>query len=907
VDSRFPYDGIIEQPLARLRQRTAIAFRAGKLRSEHPKICDALEKLVARESPEALEIFRREREKTQGALVRDELFEPPLLNTPVLQLLWGATLGAVALDRPEHMPPVENTDLWRRLAADETLEEERRFCAQVAASLPGLRERTGSLKVEWGPPLRGYPELGYYCDPQTSTVNLDLPWTLIIGIEPARSLLLREAAHGLGTLYFTDEMQKLRTEMVAIKAQESRTEEEHTRMIHLAAQWLARFDVTVEAENNYACRFAADRGEVSAQDYAASLNYAETVTGGIREARKDLVKPLPETVPVKVKFANLLRALHYAFFRNNGLFPDDEGGWAKAGVRAELISTSDGSKSGPAALEELAQMCKKMEDTQPSLSDRTSGDVWHARRMRECSLERGRIADQIFDRFAAHMIPELEKEAEANPDEVMDRLEKMSPSEKKDQQQDRRRQPQPGEDGEESDENADGEKDGDTAEVDDKGTRRDAKLPPKDPRRAKGLEEEGEPQPGEGEGQDADGEGQEGEGPGEGEGEGPGEGEGEGEGPGEGDGDGDGDGPDGEGDGDGDGDGEYGDSEAKDPHESEEAKEGEGGRNHGNTWTDEEPDSDDGSYNEYLKIIEPHRDLIRQAADIMKKIQEKLTVTIQDPSVKNSLVPEDGDVSRFQFQALQDRLIKQFSGQAIDESDFETFKLDGPIRKIPAKTEIHIWVDGSGSMSGQPVEMAMTTGCILYEAAREAGMDVYIGMLGDPHPLPIAEPGMSDRDIGRRIAGVRRGQGGDKDYLASSIGRMVDITLKKKKDRHLPVGNTHAFVISDGRFTDEPLALDHVKSVNDNCPHASLDFVLINGNKSLQIERLADELNRKAARPTIGYKDVASFQQIHEGLMELLEQRLKTVRKEDAIPLSQKQKEFKNVKVLKDYANRRSR
>ena len=318
--------------------------------------------------------------------------------------------------------------------------------------------------------------------------------------------------------------------------------------------------------------------------------------------------------------------------------------------------------------------------------------------------------------------------------------------------------------------------------------------------------------------------------------------------------------------------------------------------------SNEDPElEENGNFNEYQRIIAPHRDIIMKTTELMRKIQEKLFVRIQDPSVKNSLVPEDGDVSRFQPQAMQDRLIKQFSGQAIDETDFETFRLDGPIRTIPAPTEIQIWIDGSGSMSGQPVEMAITTGCILYEAAREAGMDVYITMLGDPEPLPIAKPGMSNKEIGRNIESVRAGQGGDKDYLAPTIGQMIKTTLAKKRDLGKPVGNTHAFVISDGMFTDEPTALEHVKSVNDNCPHTTLDFVLINGRPGLAIERLADELNRKAKKQTVGYKEVRNYTEIHEGLMDILQQRLKTVKSEDAIPLAQKQKEFKGVKIKDSY------
>lgn len=873
MQRRFAYDEIAAQPLAQLRQAVAGAFRSGKMTESFPQVVDRIEKYLETHAPEWLPVFSEEKTKIYTAAQRGMMVEPPRLDRPELQLLWGAALGALSEQMRDPRNPLQNSDAWKQVAASDVLEEERRFCAQAASALPGLRDRQGNLLVEWGAPLRGYPDLGFYCDPVTGTVHLDMIWTLITGVEPSRSLMLREAAHGLGTLYFTEEMQRIRAEMIAIKAEENRTPEQHTRMIHLAAQWLARYDVTVEAENNFACRFAADRAKVSAQDYAASLNYAEAVTGNIPEAARFARTPVTGPVPVKARFGNVLRALHHSFFRNNGLFPDTEEGWQSAGVRPEWIETADGSKKGMAALSELADMCHEMEKLQPDLRDRSASDAWHAQKMDECSRARCVLAEKIFDRFVSHMVPELELEAEKNPDETMDRMEQLTGGD-----------PQPGQDGQEPGEGRDPSED--ETSVDGK-KERDSRIPPKNPREAKGLPSEGDPQPGEGE----PGEGE----PGEGEGEpGPGEGEGEGEGePGE-----------GEGEGDGDGDGEEKEPEEKDPHESD-PKDGEGGRDHGDSFNNNGPQDpeDDGSFNEYQRIIGPHGDAIREATAVMKKIQEKLIIRIQEESRKNSLVPEDGDVGRFQSDALKDRLIKQFSGQAIDESDFETFRMDGPIRTISPPTEIHIWIDGSGSMAGEPVEMAITTGCILYEAAKEAGMEVYITMLGDPAPLPIARPGMSNREIGKAITSVREGQGGDKDYLAPTLDKMIRDTIGKKRKLNEPVGNTHCFVVSDGMFTDQANALELVQSVNKNVEHATLDFALINarGGMGAGIEKVAQDLNAKSDRARIGYTHVFNAGEIHNGIMTLLNGRLKDVRPGDAIPLAKKQKEFKTVKLKDQY------
>lgn len=886
----------MQQPLAKLRQQIATSFRAGMLNDNFAAIAQQISDYVAKTNPGEALSFTGEVAKAKHAVEQWQVLDEPDLSTPEKQLLWGAALGASMVrwtEQMSHTAP-ETNQLWQTLLSNDVVEEERRFCAQSAAVIPGLRERQGQLKVEWALPREGYPAQGFLCDPVTGTLKLDLAWSLIMGVEPARSVLQREAAYGIGTLFFTPEMQRTRAEMMRIKDKEKRTEEEHSRMLRLAAQWLARYDVTVGAESNFAHHFAAERAKVSAQDYGSSINYAETIAGGIPDyaaLQKQIeARPAGTEVPAKLQLQNLQRALSYSFFAVNDLFDNTEAGWKSMGVDPALIQTSDGLKSGMAALDELQEMALEMAKLQPTLRDRMSGDVYYAKQMEEASLARCLVADKIFDRFAKQLIPALELEAEQNPFETMDRIDKMLGDKDKDKKPGDEREP--GEEGEE------GEPKDDEAEVEGKGKQPDTRVPPKNPREAKGMGEEegdpmkdleGEPQPGEGEGEGEPGEG-EGE-PGEGEGE-PGEGEGE---PGEGEGEGE---PQ-----EGEGDGELTESEAKKLKELLEEMKGEGGREHGSTFNNNEPDEvkDNGNLNEYLKIINPHRPLITQATGVMKKIQEKLTVRIQDPSISHSLVPDDGDVSRFNPDQLKERLIKQFSGQSIDESDFENFRVDGPIRTLPAKTEIHIMIDGSGSMSGEPVEMAMTAGCILYEAAREAGMDVYITMLGDPHPIPIAKPGQTDKEIGRTIANVRRGQGGDKDYLAPSLADMIRNTMSQKKDLMSPVGNTHVFVVSDGRFTDEPTAIEHVKQINEHCPHVSMDYILINGDKSLQIEQVSDALNRAAARPAIAYKEIRGANEIGDALMELLNNRLKSVRAEDAISLKQKQKEFKNVKLKDQY------
>ncbi len=703
-DKPQSYKDIMQDPLAQLRQRVMTAFNIKATKDDDTQVIAEIRALVEKKYPaEQVERFNTQLPE------QDEAFATVNLTTPELQLLKGLQSGILAIEYSSYPEGLDDNDSLRNLLGNDTLEEERRLLAQSAAAIPGLRARQDMLDVAWVMPAGEVTMTpAYKCDPDTGEISLDLPRALMTGLESARGILQREAAYGIGTLFFTPRMEQARARMAQIKAKEKRTPAEHESMIRLAGQWLARYDVTVAAESNYANRFAAERGLASAQDYASSLNYAEAVSGSIPEAVARLADYAATPGHPLLQFQNLQRAISYSFFSINGLFDNTEDGWRSMGVEPGMIHTSDGALHGMDALQELHANCQIMASLQPAPRDRMSGDLYYTRRMEEFSHIRGDFADQIFERYAAHFLPALEEHAVKNPAEAMKRLEDLSKK--------------PGEE----------EVAPDKANVEGQGKMRDAKLPPKTPRPSK---DEGDPSMeemmGEGEGAPSDSD-EDGDGPSMEEMMGKGKGEG----------DGDGEGADGDGDG-----------KEIDPKEIEQLKKmleenkGKGGKNAGDSFSDVDADTpeDDGDLGEYKKIIAPHRPVITQATGVMKKIQDKLTLRLQDPSRRNSLVPEDGDIARFQSDALKDRLIKQFSGQAIDETDFETFKVDGPIRKIPAKTEVHILIDGSGSMAGQPVEMAMTAGCILYEAAREAGIDVYITMMGEPEPIAIARPGPERR------------------------------------------------------------------------------------------------------------------------------------------------------------------
>jgi len=321
---------------------------------------------------------------------------------------------------------------------------------------------------------------------------------------------------------------------------------------------------------------------------------------------------------------------------------------------------------------------------------------------------------------------------------------------------------------------------------------------------------------------------------------------------------------------------------------------GSGGRSYGYTFSDADPPPTSlADWNEYQKIITPHTMTIRRVTDLLKKIQEKQTTLVPQPARERDFTPEDGDIGRFQSGAARDLFFKRINGQELSEDDLKTFTKDTPDKKFPAQIDVGILIDTSGSMRGAPFENAITAACILYESSKAAGLNVYIGALGDRRPQWLAKPGDNPVMIGKAIAGARSGIGGDKDYLAPAVKEMLEVLTDKKLDPGTPVGSSHLFVVSDGFFTDIRDSVKATQEVSQNCLHVTCDFCLTT-DRNTEIDNLASRINSPGNPRNIGVIHQTNPAEIQAGMMKLLTDRMITSEKR-AIPYSEKIRELKQV------------
>jgi hypothetical protein len=692
--------------------------------------------------------------------------------------------------------------------------------------------------VSWGEPPHGYPGVGYYFDLEGEHINLDLVWSLIIGVEHARAATMHELAHGQGTLEFTPRMKALHEQMREFNPTlEEWNKEDFIAFTKLNAEWKARYLIWDEAENNYANRFAVNRGEMNAQDYAASINYVESL---LVDAVRDTMPALDVEVeqaqiaePGKGKegfkyFVNFKRALRYTFFNNNDFFDNSFEGWQEVGLNIPLLA--DGlpadkrlDRSGQELLASIREECAKLEHIQPHPRERMMGNEFFQNRILECNKQRNDVIDQVFERHCAHLIPEIHDEVEQQAEKIaalMAALQKAV---------------------------AEGQR---TIYIEGLGEISICDVPAENPKEARqgpedecgsdkmverGIRTEKFEKPTKGEG----------------------------------------------------------------PKKVEgQAKKGGGGSGPSRTYVESkpEPPSKLGTSDEYHQIILDHGHTIRKLSRLFKDIQEKIRKQREEEFNRNTMLPEDGDIGRFDVESLRERLVKQYSGQAIDEPDFEHFRRNVPQHLTNPPAEVVIFMDGSGSMTGEPVNIAITAGCILYESAKAVGIKVWIAMLGEPTPLEIAKPGDNDTIIGQRIAAVKKGQGGSKDFILPAVKLALEHTLEAKSDPQAATGYTHLFVVSDGGFSDAYRGgmdtLDKIRNVALKCPHFTMDYVLI-GDRNASIIPVADDVNRRSSRGKVGYKIITGIDQIQNALSELLIKRMQALPDGQIMSLLQKKMEFK--------------
>lgn len=252
-----------------------------------------------------------------------------------------------------------------------------------------------------------------------------------------------------------------------------------------------------------------------------------------------------------------------------------------------------------------------------------------------------------------------------------------------------------------------------------------------------------------------------------------------------------------------------------------------------------------GSWDDFSKRVTLHGSVIGVMAKGLEKLKRAQLKFIHKLSKRHSLIPEGGDLRRFDQEAMYKLLQKMAKREKFDKDNLNMFKKDGRIVAETRPTRV-ILIDGSRSMSmgahPLPMDKAIQEAVIDYMASRIAGYDTYITMFGPQNPLIIAQPGDSLVEIGKRIEMVHGGLN-TMTYLSPALLETIRMVAFRKKFKEAYVGFTNFVIYSDGDIDDMAPSRAIIHQIFQHAPKTTFDFVLITTKRATPMDVLINTLD----------------------------------------------------------------
>ncbi len=312
---------------------------------------------------------------------------------------------------------------------------------------------------------------------------------------------------------------------------------------------------------------------------------------------------------------------------------------------------------------------------------------------------------------------------------------------------------------------------------------------------------------------------------------------------------------------------------------------GEGARNA------QQIDVSGGELNDYQKIIQPHKATVNEIKRHLAELEKRRYQHTQQVSKGFELLPEGGEVTRFNGDRHQDLVRKISSRQGFDLGDLERFTEDDPVKKILVPNTYIILIDTSGSMEGKPFDNAVAAAAVLFEATRNnPNAQTYIVAMGEPTPTVIARPKDNPIEVARRIAAIRRSVGGCKDHLKPALTKGLEEFAVNNKRRSSLTGMIHVFPCTDGFHNDIGSAVPFLKKVVGECENLTVDYCMITSNRN-EIDSIPDNLDPKAKK-RFGIRHCTGQDQIRSALLDLVRARLK-MPVEEAVKIDRQRKQLR--------------
>lgn len=261
-----------------------------------------------------------------------------------------------------------------------------------------------------------------------------------------------------------------------------------------------------------------------------------------------------------------------------------------------------------------------------------------------------------------------------------------------------------------------------------------------------------------------------------------------------------------------------------------------------------------GNWDDFAKRVAMHSPVIAVMAAGLEKLKAAQLKMIHKLSKKHSLIPQGGDLRRFDERALQKLIDRLSKNEKFEKDHLNMFRKDG--RKVaPTRPTRIILIDGSRSMSmgshPLPMNKAIQEAIIDYMASRIAGYDTYITMFGPQNPIVLAKPGDNVYEIGKAIERVQGGLN-TMTYLSPALMQTIAMVAYRKKFEESYVGFTNFVIYSDGDIDDLPQSRAIIEQIFQHAPKTTFDFVLITSKRATPMDVLINTISYNSPIHEIG-------------------------------------------------------
>ena len=300
----------------------------------------------------------------------------------------------------------------------------------------------------------------------------------------------------------------------------------------------------------------------------------------------------------------------------------------------------------------------------------------------------------------------------------------------------------------------------------------------------------------------------------------------------------------------------------------------------------------------YQSLMAHLKGYVNKAGRLLEKIREVQQEKITRRSRELEMLPEGKEMDRLDFESHQNLTIKKRTGQGLEKDDLNRFRKDER-HNTPTTIDIVLLIDGSGSMTmdnykvgkAKPMEIAILSSIILYEAAKSVDANVYIALWGNDDPIMLAKPGDDAKEVQKNLMKAKSGMNCGTN-LAPSIQKITKVLSEHKSSSYS--GYTHMMVISDGDISDADKAVNAVNTLLSQSDYTTLEFAILKkeGHAKSAMEEVADRVQTGNPTQKIGVHRDGDPNSIPAGIVGLIFEKIRRLQSFVAVPWAKKRKQF---------------